>query len=130
MSDTRAPAEPKSGFFTYVVPALIYVGAIFYSGLIAHAPGPHFKYGDKVMHFLAFGFMTLVVWRAVRFELGRLGPKRQVLLAFGIVVVLGAALEIAQMATATRSAELADWIADSVGAALVAFAIHRTRLRA
>ena len=124
MSDQPETA-PKSGFFVYVVPAALYVVAIFYGGLTPHAPGPGIKNGDKLMHAIAFGFMQLVVWRAVRFEAPSRALRRQLILAFVIVAALGGALEIAQMATDTRSAELADWIADLLGAGSVALIAHR-----
>jgi VanZ family protein len=125
MSEPETPAvEQKSGFFVRVVPALLYVFAIFYSGLtrIQHLPGPDFEFRDKVMHAVAFAFMQLVVLRAVRFEVPAWPPRRQILVTFALVVTAGAALELAQMLTTYRSAEFLDWVADALGAGLVALA--------
>jgi len=105
-----------------VVPALLYVFAIFYGGT-AHppeVPGPQINQLDKLLHAIAFGFMQLVVLRAVRYEGSKLAFRTQNLLAFALVVTVGGLLELVQMTTSYRSAELLDWIADAIGAGAVA----------
>jgi VanZ family protein len=110
-----------------VMPALLYTFAIFYGGLVRpRGGGPMLPHADKLMHALAFGLMQLVVFRALRFELPRLGVRRQNVLALGLVVAAGGALEIAQSFTGYRSAELLDLLADAAGAGLVAALLART----
>jgi VanZ family protein len=41
-----------------------------------------------------------------------------------VVVMLGAVLELAQSLTPTRSMEMLDWVADSLGALLVALLLR------
>lgn len=128
MSQSDAPKPKERGFFLHVVPALLYVFAIFYMGLI-RPPGVQApKHADKVMHALAFGFMQIVVLRAVRFEIARIPARRQNLVAFVLAVAAGAVLEIVQSFTPYRSAELLDLVADAVGAGIVALVVewHRS----
>ncbi len=110
-----------------VVPALLYVFAVFYGGLTPapHLPGPAFSFKDKVLHAFAFGFMHWVFYRALRFGL----PRRTFLfhngLAFLIVTAAGGLLEILQLLTSYRSAELLDFVADALGAAVAAWVLTR-----
>lgn len=118
--------RPRAGFFVYVMPAIVYVGAIFYGGSMATAAMPDVELisADKLMHALAFGGMHLVLLRALRFELPRMALARQNLVTLGLTSLLGALLEFYQMALPHRSAELLDWIADTLGALLAAGGVH------
>lgn len=125
MPDLEEPTQddrPRAGFFLHVMPALLYVFAIFYGGSVGMAtvPGVDFVSADKLLHAAAFAGMQLVVLRAVRFELPRIAFSRQNLLTLGIVSALGGLLELYQAALPHRSAELLDWIADTLGAAVAA----------
>ena len=106
----------------HVVPALLYTFAIFYGGM-SHPPsldGANVVGMDKVLHACAFGFMQLVVLRAVRYEGSKLSFSGQNRLAFVLVCAVGGILELVQMTTTYRSAELLDFVADAVGAGIVA----------
>ncbi len=124
MSDSEAEREPRrGGFFLNVVPAVLYVMAVFYGGSIKGSalPMADFRWGDKAMHALAFAGMQIAMLRAVRFAAPELSPVRQRLAALAVVVTVGGLLELYQLGLPHRSAELADWIADIIGAA------HRVR---
>jgi hypothetical protein len=125
-SEEEEEPRPRAGFFLHVLPALLYVGAVFYGGSIGMASLPETELisADKLMHALAFGGMQLVVLRAMRFELPRLRLALQNLLTLGCVSAIGALLELYQMALPHRSAELYDWVADTLGAGLVAIVVH------
>jgi VanZ family protein len=113
-----------------VAPALLYVLAVFYAGSLPRVPMPGPAGADKLVHLLAFAVMQLLLFRAVRYELGRLGYKWQLLGAAALASFVGAALEVYQGALPHRSAELGDWIADTVGAllaAVVAWLLLRSR---
>jgi len=69
-------------------------------------PDPWFPGADKVEHALSF---ALLMWIG-----GRAGYRDALRLAIGLLM-LGAAIEIAQSFTATRTAEWLDWLADAVG---------------
>jgi len=116
-----APAARRSGYFLHVVPAVLYVFAIFYGGLIPapHVPGPEFRAQDKFLHAVAFGLMAFVIYRAVRFVRPKLGLRPQLGISLGTALLLGGALEILQLFTSYRSAELMDFVADGIGASIV-----------
>jgi VanZ family protein len=109
---------PRAGFFLNVVPAVLYVLAIFYGGSLEHPSPPDVPIlpVDKLVHFFGFAGMQITVTRAVRYEVPRLGFARQLLVAALICSLLGAALELYQALLPTRSADVVDWVADTVGA--------------
>lgn len=103
---------------TDVVPATIYVGAIFYTGLIriGKLPQVGFVATDKLLHALTFGGLALLLARAARTLVPRWSfGKRLAFAAIG-ASLLGALLEVCQSFVAYRSAEFLDWFADTVGA--------------
>lgn len=125
MSELARPRE--RGFFIRVAPALLYVCAIFYGGSMPAPPmpGPSFSSKDKLLHAVAFGIMMVAVLRAVRYFAPRTSDKRSLWISFALVCAVGAALELWQMHIPNRSAELMDFVADAVGAGLVALAIGK-----
>lgn len=68
---------------------------------------------DKVAHFLVFGLLTTSILRVPR--LRKLGWQGAVIAAL-ITITFGGFDEIRQSLTPGRNVELADWIADSLGA--------------
>src|SRR6187431_3380097 len=103
----------RSSFWAQVAPALAYVGLIFVGGSIAMpelpagAPMP----SDKLMHFVVFGGLQILMFRAVRWGRPHAGPGMQNLLAALLSSAAGALLEFWQATLPHRSAELADWLA-------------------
>lgn len=80
------------------------------------APDPGFSY-DKIVHFLVFGLLATAV---VRIEsIRRLGWRGAVLAAV-MVSAYGGIDEFRQSLTPGRMVEFADWVADTLGAALAA----------
>jgi VanZ family protein len=73
--------------------------------------GPHLPGFDKVVHFLVYGLLATLVCRLGR---GRRAPWGALL----AVSAFGATDEWHQSFVPGRSMELADWIADTAGAAL------------
>ncbi|MFO0569302.1 MAG: hypothetical protein U0263_26830 [Polyangiaceae bacterium] len=111
MTHPDSPRASRAGFFMQVVPALLYVFAVFYGGLIPapHVPGPQISYSDKVLHALAFGFMHWVFYRALRFALPRRAFRFHNVAAFVCVTAAGGLLELLQLMTSYRSAEVLDF---------------------
>jgi VanZ family protein len=107
-----------------VVPALLYVAALFWFGLtpLKSLPGPELRFADKIWHFLAFALLTPLLARALRYG----GRKLATAVRDGALAsaALGALLEVLQSLTAFRSAELLDLVADALGA-LVAYWVLR-----
>ena len=115
------PYDPAHGrrslsFATQVAPAVLYTAAIFYGGLIRMRELPQVGVvpTDKLLHAAVFGGLALLLARAVRFSVAH-APL--LVGAFG-ASALGALLEICQAFVPYRSADLWDWVADTVGAAL------------
>lgn len=78
---------------------------------------------DKWAHFVMYGFLTIVVWAETTVNEKTQKTKKAAwwLLIFGCILpaLLGGLLEIAQATlTTTRSGELLDFYADSIGAVL------------
>jgi len=76
---------------------------------------------DKVAHFLVFGLLATSILRVPK--LSRLGWRGAAMAAL-IAAAFGGLDELRQSFTPERSVELADWIADALGA-VVAVACYR-----
>lgn len=97
---------------------LVYLAVLFWAGLIPlqHLPGPDFKLADKVWHAAAFGGLAALASRAFRHW--KRSPDTANRDATWLAIALGGLLEILQSFTAYRSADLADFAADALGAGL------------
>ncbi len=129
MSRPSEPApeeEPRGGFFLNVVPAVLYVLAVFYGGgLNDAAHGPDLRHSDKILHAAAFAGMVFVIRRALRWLSPDWPEGRVLVLSAMTSATLGGLLELYQMALPHRSAEWLDFLADAVGAAAAAALIWR-----
>ncbi len=74
-------------------------------------PDPGFAYGDKLGHLLSYGLLMFWFCFLYRAPTTRLGYA-------ALWIAMGIALEFAQGATGTRSFELADMAANSLGVLL------------
>ncbi|TVR45219.1 MAG: VanZ family protein [Puniceicoccaceae bacterium] len=81
-------------------------------------PG-EFSHRDKLAHFLVFGLLGTLVYRSLWH--GRPGPA-PILAALVLTSLFGAFDEWHQSFIPGRSAEVADWIADTLGAAVAILA--------
>jgi VanZ family protein len=123
-SDTAAPDMPASGpggFARHVLPALLWTVALFFGGGGPPPEGPGELIGipsDKLLHAVAFLVLAVLAARAVRYELPGRSPLTRVGFAVAASVAIGVLLEVYQLALPDRSAEVADAVADSIGAVL------------
>jgi len=116
VSSERLQPIVRTGFFLHVMPAILYVVAIFYAGSVGNPPVPRvFASADKLLHALAFLGMQCAIWRAVRWQWPSAGLIRQLTIALILTCLFGALLEVWQAALPHRTAELADWFADALG---------------
>ena len=124
MGDVAQAWRKPRGFVVDVLPTLLYLALLFAAGLapLDHLPGPEFKYADKAWHLVAFGGLAGLLARSL-YHFGRPIERanRQAALA---AAALGGLLEILQSLTPFRAAELADLLADSLGA-LLAYLVLR-----
>ena len=119
----RAWFAPRGPFFD-CVPALLYLAALFAFGLmpLKSLPGPDFALADKVWHLLAFAGLAALLSRfALHFRRSPLEAARLGALLSG---AMGGALELLQSLTRYRAAELADLVADGLGAWLSYLALR------
>jgi VanZ family protein len=116
--------QKRRGVGLDVVPALCALGLMFWLGLVplTSLPGPEFELADKVWHLLAFGGLAGLLSRTIVYW-GH-GPLRAAREASLLAVTLGGMLEVLQSFTRYRSADWADFLADSLGVAL-AYAVLR-----
>ena len=108
------------GFLLYVCPALLCCLAIFYLGTIRTPiiiPQELWS-KDKLNHCLAFGVLAFLTERAIRFQFAGARALRVTAMSVAISSVTGALLEAWQSLLPYRTAELLDWVADTLGAVL------------
>jgi VanZ family protein len=121
LGDGNKTPHRAVAFVTHVLPGVLYASAIFYGGLIHLRSMPEVGYiaTDKLLHALAFGGLALLLARGVRFFDTAAGLKRKLALGCLGSSLLGLLLELCQTFTPYRSADVMDWLADTVGALLV-----------
>jgi VanZ family protein len=106
----------------HVGPAVLYTVGVFVAGSVpmpdlGDMPGLPW---DKLAHFAIFGGMLLLVMRANAYLLPLWAPSRRLMVGAATASALGGLLELHQAALPARSAELLDWVADTLGVALAA----------
>jgi len=119
-TDVNEPRHRRITFATHVLPAVVYGGGIFYAGLIKIGPLPEGPViaTDKLLHALAFGALGLLIARAAHWLRPRATLAKKLVLGGVGSSALGLWLEVCQAFTSYRSADLWDWLADTVGALL------------
>ncbi len=106
---THAPAPRQpAGHWLWAVAV---GGTVFFASGQTHVAAPGIVNFDKVAHALVFGLIATLVGRSFR-------RRRTVWMAIVITSAYGMADEIRQSFTPGRSVEIADWVADTVGACL------------
>lgn len=116
--------QRRRGFWLDVGPALLYLGVLFWFGLtpLQSLPGPDFDLKDKVWHLAAFGGLAGLLARSLGYWGRRALPAARDGACASIA--LGGLLELLQSLTPYRSADWADFVADSLGAG-VAYLVLR-----
>lgn len=79
-------------------------------------PGPDFDAKDKLLHFLAFGGMGILAFRATRTLTPLPGRSLRFWLAVSFTILFGLTDEIHQYFVPGRSADALDVVADAAGA--------------
>ncbi len=113
-----------SGLVSYTA-AVFWLSLMTPSAKVASLIGPY----DKAIHFMMYALLYFLAASAFhRSRLRAIG--RLAFWAFAYAALIGAATELLQSRVPSRSASLADWIADSAGAAasMIFLWFHRKRL--
>jgi len=118
--DARELPHRRPAFATHVLPAVTYASALFYAGLIRIGAMPEvgFIATDKLLHALAFGGLALLLTCTAHFLRPNATLAKKLLLGCAGSSLLGLLLELCQALTSYRSADIWDWIADTLGALL------------
>jgi VanZ family protein len=86
------------------------------------APDPGFQY-DKLAHFLVFGLIATALFRAFEFPKSQTACWIRIFWVTVVVSCVGGLDEVRQYYADGRTAEIADWLADTLGA-LVASIVY------
>ena len=112
----------KRGFFTgrlfwlYWFPLIIYCLAIFIqSAYPTPQQLPKFPYIDKVMHFIAYGIMGGLFFRALRVTRSSWRPVRVIFFSALLTTLYGMSDEIHQFFVVSRTSDQMDLLADFLG---------------
>ena len=101
------------------LPVAIYMAAIFYGASLSVVPGPVGSwFSDTFLHTAGYFGLALLTLRAVARGRWSGVTRGGLLLAWGIAVLHGAAVEWMQMYVPTRMAEWRDLANDAIGAGL------------
>ncbi len=99
-------------------PAILWAAAIFLLASRAVPDiGPRFPHKDKVVHLCLYGVLGWLVTRPLRRAHG-LPLQKAVALAIILAALYGASDEWHQSFVPHRTADIDDWLADLIGAAL------------
>jgi VanZ family protein len=110
---------------------VIWLGAILTATSLPSSvlPDAHIRFADKGVHFIMYGGLGLLLARAMH-NPPRTTRLRVLLAATVLVIAIGALDEWHQQYIQGRSAEGADWMADSIGGligALIWIALDRAK---
>jgi len=100
----------------------LYASLVFWGGVTDIGELPHTRLiaSDKILHSAAFfGLELLVEWALLERE-----PRSRRLLAIAASAGVGGTLELVQAALPYRSADIWDFIADSIGALAAALCLY------
>lgn len=104
---------------SYWLPPIAWAAGIFGLSCLSLPPKPPlFPMQDKLAHMILYALLALLLLRAFTGE-RKWGLRKAALLAFLLTSLYGVTDEFHQYFTPTRSVDILDWVADSVGAAAV-----------
>jgi VanZ family protein len=100
------------------LPLIIYWIVLFVATTIPARSVPSLGIGgDKVAHFFAYLILSVLLYLTLSFQKkSSFGQRNAILLTLAVAICYGVFDELHQMLVPGRSAELLDWIADSLGA--------------
>ena len=98
-------------------PVVVYMGAIFFVSSLHSAPLPS-GLSDKPAHALAYVGLACLVARALAGGLPPRMTRMDVVVGLALTILYGASDELHQWFVPGRSADVADVLADAVGAAV------------
>ncbi len=113
-------------FIKYWLPVCLYILLIIFVSSLPHPPVPRTDWIniDKLYHFIEYSILGILVLRAFINSGRGILANYAVLWAIFVTMVFAATDEIHQAFVPNRSASIADWIFDILGATIGAFAMY------
>src|SRR5438067_12758568 len=106
----------------YWLPVAAYAGLIFYLSSLSHpeeySPLLFEELGDKVLHAMEYGLLSILCYRAFRHGAGDRAARYALLLAIVSTAAYGVTDEVHQAFVPLREAEAGDLLMDMIGAAI------------
>ena len=104
--------------FGYWIPAISLAVAIYVSSSLERPVQPDLgvDFGDKILHFMAYGFLSLFFLLGLNTGRNPEVKRWQLLLAIVVASLYGATDEYHQSFVTNRDSNFFDWVADTVGA--------------
>jgi VanZ family protein len=113
----------------YWVPVAAYMGLIFYLSAQSHPEEqlPSFlaELSDKLLHAVEYAGLSALWYRAFRWGAAGFSARQAMLFAVVAASLYGLSDEVHQLFVPFRESSWQDWAADTAGAGLGAFMMHR-----
>ena len=110
------------GVWRYWLPVAAYAGLIFYLSSLSHPeeyiPSLLGELGDKVLHAMEYGVLSVLCYRAFRHGAGAWAARYALQLAIVAASTYGVTDEVHQAFVPLRVAEAGDVLMDMIGAAI------------
>ena len=90
---------------------------------------PEFWASDKLAHIIVYALLGFLCHRAITNSLPSWPTRAQLILSTTLAVLYGLSDELHQALVPQRSADVLDWIADSLGALIGVWLCHRLAKR-
>ncbi|MEO7412211.1 MAG: VanZ family protein [Opitutaceae bacterium] len=110
------PNDPLVSKWRWLPPVAL-AASIFLASSRSKIAGPAVPGIDKVVHFMVYGLLATLLLRAILGSGGK-SSRYAAWIAIGLASAYGISDEWHQSFTPGRAVELADWLADTLGAAL------------
>lgn len=104
--------------FGYWLPAIALAVLIFVFSGMEKPPQPEMgvDFGDKILHFIVYGFLCAFILIGMHSGRARKKSKKLLYIAIVIASLYGVSDEFHQSFVEGRSSDVADWLADTIGA--------------
>lgn len=130
----RVMADSRRRFLKYIIPAVVYMAAIFTVSSIPGVRPPRLgvSWDDKVYHFIEYAGLGYFLFRAFLYWGRTRLPRTRLILSIFLGAIIGAADEMYQVRIPNRAGQFDDWIVDAIAvsiSAVIFYAVAVSRER-
>ncbi len=127
-------AKSRRRFLRYILPAVLYMAAIFTVSSIPGVRPPKLgvSWDDKVYHFIEYAGLGYFLFRAFLYWGRTRLPRIRLILSIFLGALIGAADELYQVRIPNRAGQFDDWLVDTIAVAVsvvIFYAIAASRER-